>query len=60
MSGKAPKDAKAAKAVEKKRMVLEQMRKEVDSLTTQWKVTTYLSGGSYGEVCGGVEEGTRV
>eukprot|EP00659_Diplonema_papillatum_P001609 gene1609-2407_t len=40
---------------ERKKQILDMLKKEVSCISGRWKVTTYLSGGSYGEVCGAVD-----
>ena len=45
---------------EKKEKLLETLKREIEQLSTRWRVTTYLSGGSYGEVCGAVDTVTSM
>ena len=45
---------------ERKDALLEMLKREVEGLSDRWRVTQYLSGGSYGEVCGAVDTVTRM
>eukprot|EP01059_Diplonema_ambulator_P022003 TRINITY_DN3663_c0_g1_i5.p1 TRINITY_DN3663_c0_g1~~TRINITY_DN3663_c0_g1_i5.p1 ORF type:complete len:309 (+),score=62.28 TRINITY_DN3663_c0_g1_i5:50-976(+) len=40
---------------EKKKQMFEILKREIEEISNRWRVTTYLSGGSYGEVCGAVD-----
>eukprot|EP00754_Rhynchopus_humris_P037930 Rhum_TRINITY_DN20634_c0_g1::Rhum_TRINITY_DN20634_c0_g1_i1::g.171646::m.171646 len=44
---------------ERKDALLEMLKSEVEGLSDRWRVTQYLSGGSYGEVCGAVDTVTH-
>eukprot|EP01061_Rhynchopus_euleeides_P005714 TRINITY_DN148_c0_g3_i1.p1 TRINITY_DN148_c0_g3~~TRINITY_DN148_c0_g3_i1.p1 ORF type:complete len:470 (+),score=160.13 TRINITY_DN148_c0_g3_i1:268-1677(+) len=44
---------------ERKEKLLEMLKREIEGISDRWRVTTYLSGGSYGEVCGAVDTMTN-
>eukprot|EP00755_Sulcionema_specki_P025234 Sspe_Gene.82864::Locus_54326_Transcript_1_1_Confidence_1.000_Length_1571::g.82864::m.82864 len=43
---------------DRKKRLLGEIKGEIERISSRWNVTTYLSGGSYGEVCGAIDKKT--